>query len=609
MASELRKTGINYVGDVPWGTHFCHFYETKQDLLDILLQYFRTGLENNEFCIWVVSHPLGEGEARRAFREAIADADRYLAAGHVEIVQEAVFPAPQQTSQAASIEIVPWTEWYLKGGAFVAERVIDGWNKKLTEALARGFDGLRVNGNESWLTEENRKDFLQYEKKLDEKLAGQRMIVLCSYPLSGSGAGEILDVARTHQFAVVRRRGNWEVVETAELKQAREEINRLNEELEKRVAARTRELGAANEQLTKEIAERLRAEDRIRLIIDTISVMAWSVRPDGVVDFLNQRWIDYAGLSLEEYTADPARIIHPEDVPRVMEKWAAQMALGHGYDDEMRLRRADGEYRWFLVRTEPLRDESGKVVKWYGVSTDIERRKQAEEELRATSEQLRALSTRMQSAKEEEATRIAREIHDELGGTLTSLRWDLEEVGDRLSESADSSQLTSLRKKIAAMTTLTETTVDSVRRLVSELRPMALDELGLPEAIEWQARQFETRTGIAVSYECSLENVGLNTEQSTAVFRILQEALTNILRHAQATKVAIAVKQEAREVLLTIEDNGRGIAESEKSDVHSLGLLGMRERAHLIGAEIEVSGKEGKGTLVVLRVPLSGSVS
>lgn len=585
MASELRKTGISYVGDVPWGTHFCHFYETKQDLLDVLLQYFAAGLENNEFCIWVVSDPLGEEEARRAFGEAIADAGRYLAAGRMEIV--------------------PHTEWYLKGGAFVAERVIDGWSRKLAEALANGFDGLRVNGNESWLTDENRKDFLQYEKKLDEKLAGQRMIVLCSYPLSGSSAAAVLDVARAHQFAAVRRRGNWEVVETVELKQAREEINRLKEELEQRVADRTRELGAANEQLTKEIAERLRAGDRIRLIIDTIPVMAWSLRPDGIVDFLNQRWISYAGLSLEKYVANPTGMIHPEDIPRVLKKWAEQMALGRGYDDEMRLRRADGEYRWFLVRTEPLRDESGKVVKWYGVSTDIEDRKRAEEELKATSEQLRALSTRVQSAKEEEATRIAREIHDELGGALTSLRWDLEEVGERLSEPADSSQLTSLRKKIAAMTTLTETTVDSVRRLVSELRPMALDELGLPEAIEWQARQFETRTGIAVSYECSLENVGLNTEQSTAVFRILQEALTNILRHAQATKVAIVVKREAGEVLLTIEDNGRGITESEKLDVHSLGLLGMRERAHLIGAEIEVSGKEGKGTLVALRVPLA----
>src|SRR5205823_11096489 len=104
-------------------------------------------------------------------------------------------------------------------------------------------------------------------------------------------------------------------------------------------------------------------EEHLRLVIDTIPTMAWSVRPDGVVDFLNQRWLDYAGLSLEEYVNDPTGPIHPEDMPRVMEKWVAQMALGEGYEDEMRLRRADGEYRWFLVRTEPLRDEQGNLVK------------------------------------------------------------------------------------------------------------------------------------------------------------------------------------------------------------------------------------------------------
>jgi len=735
MAPELRKTGIGVVGDVPWGTHLCHFYDTKEDLVDILIPYFKAGLENNEFCMWVVSDPLGEEEARKAFRQAVREADRYLSAGHIEIVQHTRFPASQQTSQSSQIEIVPHTEWYLKGGAFVAERVIKGWNEKLAAALAGGYDGMRANGNEAWLTDENRKDFFHYEKTLDEELDGQRMIVLCSYPLSGSSAGEIFDVAQTHQLAVLRRRGNWEVVETPELREAKAEVNRLNKELEQRVIERTSELAATNEALQREIGRRRQAEDGIRLIIDTIPVMAWSLTPDGVVDFLNQRWMDYTGLSLEQYVADPTGPIHPEDIPRVIEEWRARMARGEGYDEEMRLRRADGEYRWFLVRTAPLRDESGKVIKWFGVSIDIEDRKragealrqsqqllqqvlatlpvgvmltdqagdivlantaskrisgdfpvsgrqrwahakafwhdsgkriaptawasvralsegqtslkelidietydgqqktiensaapirnadelivgavivnedvtervQAEEQLKATTEQLRALSARMQSAREEESTRIARELHDQLGGALTSLRWDLEEFDDLVPQAADSGQLAVLRQKIEAMMALTDTTLDTVRRLSSELRPMALDELGLVEAIEWQVLQFENRTGVSVQYECSVEKIDLNGEQSTAVFRILQEALTNILRHAQATKVAITVKQDDGEFFLTVEDNGEGITEKEESDAHSLGLLGMRERAHLIGAKIDITGMEGKGTLVVLRVPI-----
>ena len=132
-----------------------------------------------------------------------------------------------------------------------------------------------------------------------------------------------------------------------------------------------------------------KSEDGLRIVIDTIPAMAWSVLPDGAVDFLNQRWLDYAGVSLEQYIEEPTRAIHPEDIPRVLEKWLADMAAGEPYEDEMRLRRADGEYRWFLIRTVPLRDEQGNIVKWYGTSTDIEDRKRAEDALRESEDRLR----------------------------------------------------------------------------------------------------------------------------------------------------------------------------------------------------------------------------
>jgi PAS domain S-box-containing protein len=125
-----------------------------------------------------------------------------------------------------------------------------------------------------------------------------------------------------------------------------------------------------------------KSEDRLRLVIDTIPAMAWSVLPDGTVDFLNQRWLDYAGVSLDQYMEAPTSAIHPDDTPRVLEKWRVAMAAGEAYEDEMRLRRADGQYRWFLIRTVPLRDEQGNIVKWYGTSTDIEELKRAEDTLR-----------------------------------------------------------------------------------------------------------------------------------------------------------------------------------------------------------------------------------
>jgi len=592
MAEELRKTGISVVGDVPWGTHFCSFYKTKQDLLDILIPYFKTGLENNEFCFWLISNSdaITIEEAKKELRKAVPDLDRYLAERRIEIVSH--------------------DKWFLDDGPFGFRRAVNKFKEKIDEALTREFAGMRVNGSPAWLQTNNEKELCELEAALDRLFRQKRIITSCAYPLEESRADFLLAIAHRHQFAIARRGGEWEVLEAPELRQAKQEVQRLNEELERRVIERTRELAGANEELRQGIAERKRAEDalrrsedRIRLIIDTIPVMAWSVRPDGVVDFLNQRWLDYTGLSLEPYIEDPVGPIHPDDVPGIMEKWRANMAAGTSYEAEMRLRRVDGQYRWFLVLTEPLRNDQGNIVKWYGVAIDIEDRKRTEEQLNATSQTLRALSASIQSAREEESKRIAREIHDELGGTLTSWRWDLEEIRDLTSEPLDSSHVEALRTKIEAMIKHTETTLDAVRRLASELRPAAL-ELGLVEAVEWQALQFQHRTGIEVRLESFVEKVDFDNGQATAVFRILQETLTNIQRHAQATNVTITLDQEPSQFFLTIQDDGKGFTKGREFDTQSLGLLGMRERANLVGGEINIESAPDKGTRIALKVPL-----
>jgi PAS domain S-box-containing protein len=148
--------------------------------------------------------------------------------------------------------------------------------------------------------------------------------------------------------------------------------------------------------ISTDIEDLKKAEDRIRLIIDTLPTMVWTLRPDGVVEFANQRWLDYTGLSLEEEIKEPTRVVHPEDLPRVIEKWLADMAAGGASEDEMRLRRADGQYRWFLVRTAPLRNAQGIVIKWYGVSVDIEDRKRAEEALRSSEMEQRHIAAQLE---------------------------------------------------------------------------------------------------------------------------------------------------------------------------------------------------------------------
>jgi signal transduction histidine kinase len=183
------------------------------------------------------------------------------------------------------------------------------------------------------------------------------------------------------------------------------------------------------------------------------------------------------------------------------------------------------------------------------------------------------------------------------------MKWDLEEANKVVSRVDDISLSSPLQMKIAAMSGLVDSTIDVVRRISAELRPSILDDLGLAAAVEWQTQQFQARTGIRCSYEYSPGHIELDEERATAVFRIFQEALTNVLRHAQATRIDVSLEEDD-EVLLRIQDNGRGILESERTGLQSLGLLGMRERADLIGGSLEIMGIQGVGTTVVLRVPL-----
>jgi DNA-binding CsgD family transcriptional regulator len=193
MTAPLRKTGVNILGDMPWGSHVCMFYESKEDLLDTVGPYFKAGLESNEFCLWAPSDPLTLDEARTALSQRIPDFDRHLAAGNVEIV--------------------PGREWYLKGGQFDLDRITRGWDEKLRGALAKGYEGMRASGNPLWLETDHWKDFCDYERALNKSLKGKPMTILCTYPIVASGAAEVLEVARAHQLAVARRNGDWELVE------------------------------------------------------------------------------------------------------------------------------------------------------------------------------------------------------------------------------------------------------------------------------------------------------------------------------------------------------------------------------------------------------------
>jgi len=226
-------------------------------------------------------------------------------------------------------------------------------------------------------------------------------------------------------------------------------------------------------------------------------------------------------------------------------------------------------------------------------------RKRAEDKLRRSMEQLRALSVYLQYVREDERIRISRQVHDELGQALTGLKMDLYWLANRLPK-----KYRTVHEKTRAMSAHIDATIQTVRRIATELRPGILDDLGLVAAIEWQAQEFQKRTGIECVVSSDLKDTILDQDLNTAFFRIFQETLTNIIRHAQASRVDVNLRQEEGALVLEVKDNGRGISEAELNDTRSIGVLGMRERAALLQGELQITGVPGQGTTVAVRIPL-----
>lgn len=180
---KLRKTGIDILGDVPWGTHLCQFYQTREDLIDTLVPYFKTGLEGNEFCIWVTSEPLNVKHAEASLKKEVRNLDDYIEKGQLEILD--------------------YGQWYIKSGKFNADEVLQGWVEKENEAVRRGFDGLRLCGNTFWLEEKDWRDFVQYEEAVDHVIGNYRMLAVCLYSLNKFGIWEVLDVMANHKLALI----------------------------------------------------------------------------------------------------------------------------------------------------------------------------------------------------------------------------------------------------------------------------------------------------------------------------------------------------------------------------------------------------------------------
>src|SRR5512135_170518 len=354
----------------------------------------------------------------------------------------------------------------------------------------------------------------------------------------------------------------------------------------------------------RDVSERRRREAVERFqscILDNVHDSVILVDLQGRVQYWNQGAETLYGYGAAEIVGRSIGAVLPEgesvapDLERVL-------AAGDASEEAQR-RHKDGTPLWVETRRSVMRDATGAVVGVLGVAKDVTQRHRVAGELERSRGQLRNLAGQLRKAREDERTSLARQIHDEMGQVLTALRMDVAWLEARIPR-----EQTSLLDKCATMARLIEGTIGQVRTLATQLRPGVLDELGLAAAIEWETQQFARRTGISCAPHLRADLSGLDADRAIDLFRILQEALTNVARHAGAERVEVQLgltrKGKERELVLRVEDDGRGIQPEEAADARALGLLGMRERALRWNGGVEVRARSEGGTRVTVRLPL-----
>jgi PAS domain S-box-containing protein len=311
------------------------------------------------------------------------------------------------------------------------------------------------------------------------------------------------------------------------------------------------------------------------------------------------------GFAAEDVIGRSASCLYPpEDVRAGKHRAVLHVAALRGQiqDDGWRLRK-DGSRFWAEAVVTAIADPSGGVIGYAEIARDGTERMYLEQNLADTHDRMRALAARMAQVAEEEKLRLSREIHDVLGQELTGLKLDVSWLARRL-VTIPSPPLESLLARLGTMATQIDGCVQTVRRIASGLRPAVLDDLGLGEAIEWQAHDFQARSGIRVDLSLPDSELKLDRDRATALFRMFQELITNVARHSGATEVSVQLTPDAGWVVLEVSDNGRGITERELAMPNALGLLGMRERATQFGGSLRIHGDQGQGTRALVRMPV-----
>lgn len=359
----------------------------------------------------------------------------------------------------------------------------------------------------------------------------------------------------------------------------------------------------------KEAEDRIsNSELRFRTLAKTAPVGIFETDAKGNTTYVNEAWMDYSGLSYEEAMSNEwMNMIHPDDREEQVNNWINKSQKGEASFSEYRIINKSGQLRWVNGGAIPLVNREGEITGYIGTITDVTNIKQALELLKQShdtlnerTEQLQELSTHLQQVWEDERSKIAREIHDELGQQLTGLKMDISWLKRKMQHEDEL-----VNNKFDDAIKLIAEAVKLIRHIVTELRPSIIDDLGLNAAFEWQIEDFSKRLGIPIEYQNDFDDAVVGPNISIGLFRILQESLTNIARHANATRINIGIDRVEDMIRLIVQDDGVGFDTSVKQAGHTFGLLGIKERTYMLKGNCQIQSKPGNGTKISVQIPVA----
>jgi PAS domain S-box-containing protein len=526
MKTDFRNSGIDIIGDVSCGTHFCQLYQTKKDLIDILIPYFKAGLENNEFCFWVTSQPLEVDDAVKALREAIPDFNVYMEKGQIKIIS--------------------YIFWCVNEGIYDSERMLNGWFEKLNHAIKSGYEGLRLAENTSWLKKEEWDDFIDFEKKIDSNIDKYPIIALCSYPLRKCGATKIIDIIINHHFALIKRKGKWENIESSKRKKAEEKIKILANAVE-----------SSDDAIVTESLE-------------------------GIITSWNKGAEQIYGYSAQEILGKNVSILEPDDIKGEIKQLIEKIKLGERFHHYETLRLKENNTLINVsITLSPVFDTSGKLVAISTIARDITDRIKAEKLL----------------AKAEDARK--KEIHHRIKNNLQVICSLLDLQAEKFRD-----------KKVLEAFRESQNRVLSMSLIHEELyKGGGTDTLDFSEYLRGLAENLFQTYSLSSKNICLYvdleENAFFNMDTAVPLGIIVNELISNSLKHAFTENEAGEIRiQLCREEIgnemhmslfcLTISDDGKGIPENiELGTLESLGLQLVTTLVDQLSGKIELRRTQG----------------